>query len=350
MNVRRRAGELSYISVPMPPFTVGHVAAEPGSVASGVLPVAGQHGEAGTIVPISIIHGTSPGPVLQLTAGVHGMEYAPIVALQRLLGSIDPATLRGTLVLVHVANMPSFLGRTIYYSPIDGKNLNRVFPGNASGTISDRIADVITREVIAKATHVLDLHGGDGNESLRPYSYWVTTGAPHVADASREMALAFGLDHIVVDHDRPTNPAASMYLSNTAITRGKPAVTTECGCLGEVSDDAIALIERGVAGVMRHLGMHESGPPPVASPLWVTKDRVLRASATGIFTPAVKREQHVRQGAPIGTITDFHGRVLEELHAPFDGEVLYVVATPPVSEGEPIAMVGHLSRSFERTT
>ena len=341
---------MSYISLPMTPFTIGHVTAAPGATASGVLPVPGQHGEAGTIVPISIIHGTGPGPVLQLTAGVHGMEYAPIVALQRLRTSIDPATLRGTIVMVHIANMPSFLGRTIYYSPIDGKNLNRVFPGNASGTISDRIADVITREVIAKATHVLDLHGGDGNESLRPYSYWIATGAPDVAEASREMALAFGLDHIVVDHERPTNPAASMYLSNTAITRGKPAVTTECGCLGEVSDDAIALIERGVAGVMRHLGMHESGPPPAAKPMWVTKDRVLRASATGIFTPAVHREQHVRQGALIGTIKDFHGHVLEEVHSPFDGEVLYVVATPPVSEGEPLAMVGNLSSTFERTT
>jgi predicted deacylase len=333
----------------MTPFTIGHVTAAPGTVASGVLPVAGHHGEAGTIVPISIVHGRTPGPVLLLTAGVHGMEYAPIVALQRMRESIDPATLRGTIVMVHVANMPSFLGRTIYYSPIDGKNLNRVFPGTASGTISDRIAEVITREVIAKATHVLDLHGGDGNESLRPYSYWVATGAPAVAEDSRAMALAFGLDHIVVDYDRPTNPAESMYLSNTAITRGKPAVTTECGCLGEVSDDAIALIERGVAGVMRHLGMHDSGPPPVAKPMWVIKDRVLRASATGIFIPAVRREQHVRQGALIGKITDFHGHVLEEIPAPFDGEVLYVIATPPVSEGEPIAMVGHLSQSFERT-
>ena len=333
----------------MTPFTIGHVTAAPGSVASGILPVPGPHGEAGTIVPISIIHGTSPGPVLQLTAGVHGMEYAPIVALQRLRASIDPASLRGTVVIVHVANVPSFLGRTIYYSPLDGKNLNRVFPGNASGTISDRIADVITREVLAKATHVLDLHGGDGNESLRPYCYWIATGAPDVAEASRTMALAFGLDHIVVDHERPTDPAKSMYLSNTAITRGKPAVTTECGCLGEVSDDAIALIERGVAGVMRHLDMHDSGPPPVAKPLWVTKDRVLRASATGIFTPEVRREQHVRQGALLGRITDFHGQVLEELHSPFDGEVLYVVATPPVSEGEPIARVGRLSQSFERT-
>ena len=331
------------------PLTLAGVTAAPGTTVSGTLDVPARPGDSGTSIPFSILHGASAGPVLALVAGVHGMEYVPIVALQRLRHSIDPTSLRGTILMVHCANMPSFLGRTIYYSPVDSKNLNRVFPGRSDGTLSERIADVITREIVGRATHLVDLHGGDGNESLRPYSYWVTTGAPEIADASRAMALAFGLDHIVVDHDRPTNQAASMYLSNTAITRGKPAVTTECGCLGEVSDHAIALIERGVAGGMRHLEMHDSGPPPVARPMWVTKDLVLRASATGIFTPAVRREQHVREGALIGRITDFHGAVLEELHAPFDGEVLYVVATPPVSEGEPIAMVGRLSQSFERT-
>ena len=129
-----------------------------------------------------------------LVAGVHGMEYTPILALQRLRDTIDPAHLRGAVILVHVANMPSFLGRTVYYSPIDGKNLNRVFPGRADGTVSDRIAEALTREVIAPATHLIDIHCGDGNESLRPYSYWMTTAAPDVNEASRR--LVHHVDHV----------------------------------------------------------------------------------------------------------------------------------------------------------
>ena len=116
--------------------------------------------------------------MLALVAGTHGMEYMPIIALQRLRAAIDPKTLSGTVIMVHVANMPSFLSRTIYYSPADGKNLNRVFPGKADGTLSERIAEVITREVIARATHVVDIHCGDGNESLRPYVYWMVNGTP----------------------------------------------------------------------------------------------------------------------------------------------------------------------------
>ncbi len=319
---------------------VAGVSAMPGTLASGAIEVAAGAGDSGTSIPITVINGISAGPTLALVAGTHGMEYVPIVALQRLRTGIDPRTLRGTVILVHVANMPSFLGRTIYYSPVDGKNLNRVFPGKADGTISERIAFAITREVIARATHVVDLHCGDGNESLRPYTYWITSGDPNVAGAARDMALAFGLERIVVDGGRPTDPAASVYLSNTAITRGKPALTTETGGVARVDEESVALVERGVAGLLAHLGMTRQGPPPVASPVWIEPSEVLRAGATGLFYPAVERGQMVRKGAAVGRITDFHGQTLERIIAPFDGEILYVIATPPITKGEPVAMVG----------
>jgi predicted deacylase len=309
-------------------------------VASGSLDVPARGGDAGTTIPISVINGTSPGPVLALVAGTHGMEYVPIIALQRMRATIDPKTLRGAIVMVHVANMPSFLGRTIYYSPADGKNLNRVFPGKADGTLSERIAEVLTREVIARATHLVDLHCGDGNESLRPYSYWITTGDPKVAAAGREMALAFGLGSIVIDNARPTDPAASIYLSNTAITRGKPAITTETGGVARVDDESIGMIQRGVERLLNNLGMTPGSPPPHPPTVWIGQNEVVRAGATGIFYAAVERGQTIKKGAPLGRITDFHGRTVEQVVAPFDGEVLYVIATPPITKGEPVAMVG----------
>ena len=321
-------------------ITVGGVAAAPGRIVSGTLEIAARQGDSGTSVPFTIINGMSRGPVLALIAGTHGMEYVPIVALQRLRGAIDPNTLRGAVLMVHVANMPSFLGRTIYYSPVDGKNLNRVYPGKADGTISERIAEVITREVIAASTHVVDLHCGDGNESLRPYSYWITTGDAKVAEAGRAMALAFGLDHIVVDRERPADPAASVYTSNTAITRGKPALTTETGGMGIVDEESLQLVENGVAGLMRHLGMREEGPKPIVAPILLQRNEVLRAGFTGLFYAAVEKGHTVAKGTVLGRVTDFHGRMLEEIVSPFDGEVLYVVGTPAMSKGEPVAMVG----------
>jgi predicted deacylase len=321
-------------------FTVGPVTAQPGTVAAGTIQIAARAGDSGTTIPITVVHGASAGPVLALIAGTHGMEYVPIVALQRLRDKIDPKTLKGTIVMVHVANMPSFLGRTIYYSPVDGKNLNRVYPGKADGTISERIAETITREIIGRATHVVDLHCGDGNESLYAYSYWITTGEPRVAETSRAMALAFGLDHIIVDKDRPTDPAASLYTTNTAVTRGKPGLTTETGGMAIVDEASIQLINRGVSGVMKHLGMRADGPAPIAKPVFLERTEVVRAGVTGVFYPAVERGHVVKKGAPLGRITDFHGKTIEEVVAPFDGQILYVIGTPPITKGEPVAAMG----------
>jgi predicted deacylase len=329
-------------------FTVGTVTAAPGSLASGELTIAPAGGDTGTRVPFSILHGTRPGPVLALIAGVHGQEYTPVLALQRLRTSIDPKTLSGTLIMVHVANMPSFAARTIYYSPADRKNLNRVFPGRADGTLSERIADQITREVIARATHLVDIHSGDGNESLRPYVYWITTGPAEVAETGRKMALASGFDHIVIDRGRPTDAAASVYLSNTAILRGKPALTVESGFLAVSDEASIARIEHAVAGWMKLLGMRASGPEPVDNPIWIERSEVLTSKFTGIWYPAVERGHTVAQGTLIGRVTDFFGKTLQEIRAPFAGEVLYVVGTPAMNEGEPVGFIGQAAARVDR--
>lgn len=199
----------------------------------------------GADIPITIIQGRRPGPTLALVAGIHGYEYTPILALQRVRANLSPEALSGTVILVHVANLPSFLKRTIYYGPDDGKNLNRVFPGRPDGTLSERIAQVLTTEVIEKADYLIDLHCGDGNESLRPYTYWIVGGDAAVDAQSRDLALAYGLDHILVDHERPRDPAASLFTANTDFASGRTAspvpsaqVSRSWNCSGSRSADA----------------------------------------------------------------------------------------------------------------
>src|SRR5271157_529743 len=251
--------------------------------------------DAATEIPLTTISGARPGSVLALVAGNHGYEYPPVLALQKLRSHIDPAHLSGTVIMVHVANMPSFLGRTVYFSPVDGKNLNRAYPGRTDGTVCERIAHAITTEVIEKADYLLDLHCGDGNESLRPYVYQTVTGDPKMNDVIARLVLAFGIDHIVVDRNRPTDPARSVYCSTTAITRGKPAVTIESGYLGGTDEESVERIVAGVFGVMRELGMMESGPAPVAHPVYLDPVEVLASPETGILYPHVERGQTVEQ-------------------------------------------------------
>jgi predicted deacylase len=293
----------------------------------------------GTEIPITTIAGASPGPTLALIAGNHGYEYPPILALQRLRAAIAPQTLSGTLILVHVANMPSFLGRTVYFSPIDGQNLNRMYPGRADGSVSERIAFAITNEVIAHADAVLDLHCGDGNEALRPYVYQTVTGNSALDQRIGRIALAFGIDHIILDRGRPTDPARSVYCSNTAITRGKPALTIESGQLGRTDSESVDCIVRGIRGVLRELGMTETGPEPLRDPIYLDPVEVLLSPATGILYPLVEPDQAVATGQILARITDFFGDELAEVTSPFAGVVLYVVATPPITRGQPVGCV-----------
>ncbi len=312
---------------------------QPAAIESRILEVPPAE-DAGTTIPITVIRGARPGPVLALVAGNHGYEYPPILALQRLRGQIDPADLSGQIILVHTANMPSFLGRTVYFSPVDGKNLNRVYPGRADGTVSERIAYAITKEAIEPADYLLDLHCGDGNEWLRPYVYQHITGNAEMDHAIARLVMAFGIDHVVVDRDRPTDPARSLYCSTTAITRGKPAMTVESGSLGVSDEESVERIVAGVHGVLRELRMKEGGPEPLAQAIYLDPTAVVTSPETGILYSQVECNQTVPKGALLAHITDFFGKTIAEVRSPIDGLVLYIVATPPISKGQPVACIG----------
>ncbi len=104
-----------------------------------------------------------------------------------------------------------------------------------------------------------------------------------------------------------------------------------------VDEPSLELVERGVAGVMKHLGMRADGPAPVSKPVLLERAEVLRAGLTGVFYAEVERGRTVKKGARVGRITDFHGKTIEEVLAPFDGQILYVISTPPITKGEPVA-------------
>ncbi|MGB9006033.1 MAG: M14 family metallopeptidase [Candidatus Aminicenantales bacterium] len=322
-------------------FELGPLRVAPGEAASGYLEVPDKDGQA-AFIPVTVLHGLRPGPVLALVAGVHGSEYPPILALYRLKHMIDPKKLAGTAVLVHVANIPSFQKRTIYYTPQDGKNLNRVFPGDPQGTLSQRIAFILTRDVVDRCDVLVDMHCGDANEDLLPYSYWMISGREDLDRRTRELALAFGLKHIIIDTTRPKDPADSKFLGNTAILRNKPAITTEAGLLGGTEEEYISLNVQGALNVLRHLGMMEGTVEALTDPVWIDRYEVVNSQVNGLFHPLTHRGHWVQKGQRVGFITDFLGHQVEDIQAPFSGIVLYIIATPPTSQGEPLFEVGRV--------
>lgn len=322
-----------------PVFTVGTAKASRGQTALGAIDVpAGS--DAALSIPVAVAHGAKAGPVLALLAGAHGTEYASIIALEKLIAAIDAAQLTGTVIIVPLLNVPSFQQIVPHLNPVDGKNMNRMYPGSASGTQTDRASFMITRQVVEQADHVIDFHGGDIDESLRPYAYWNQTGRAAQDAISKAMVLAFGLDHIVISPDRPRDPAKAVYFENTATTRGKPSIIVEAGHAGTVDADDVALLVDGTFSVLRHLKMYPGAPAPVANPVWIDHLANVESAHTGIFYPLVKRGAFVSAEMKIGYVTDYLGKPLFDARAKESGVVLYVRAVPSINKGETIASVG----------
>src|SRR5262245_46274115 len=324
-------------------FTVGTATATRGQKATGAIELP-PGSDAATSIPVAGFHGAKPGPVLALVSGAHGTEYASIIALEKLIGLLKPSEISGTVIIVPLVNITSFEQKVPHLNPVDGKSMNRMYPGKMDGTQTDRASFLITKQVVEQCDHLIDLHGGDLDESLRPYSYWTKTGNEQQDRISRKMVLAFGLDHIIISTDRPKDPQASRYLENTATTRGKPSITAEAGHAGTVESDDVGALVNGCLNVMRYLKMLPGSAPPIEHPVWIEKVVTLASEQNGIFYPLVRRGTYIEQGMKVGYVTDYLGKTIFEARAPTPGVVLYICAVPSMTKGATIANIGVVAR------
>ena len=320
-------------------FTVGTASAAPGEKVTGYINVPADV-DAATEIPVVVVHGAKPGPVLAIVAGSHGTEYASIIAAERLIQHLDAKEISGTVILVPLVNVNSFEQKVPHLNPVDGKNMNRMFPGKSNGTQTERASWLITKEVIEPCNYLIDMHGGNLDESLQPYSYWPKTGDEKLDTVTHEMVLAFGLDHIIIDTGRTKDPNDSGYVDNTALTRGKPAITVEAGYAGTVQPDDVGALVRGSVNVMRYLKMLPGTVTPVENPVWFSKVVTGTSNHTGIFYPLVKKRTYVQAGMRVGYVTDFFGEKVEDIRAPATGVVLYICAVPSMKKGNTTVDVG----------
>ena len=323
-------------------FSVGTATAAPGQKSTGYLEVpAGV--DAATNIPIVVINGVKRGPVLALVSGAHGTEYTSIIAIEKLINLLEPSQIAGTVILVPLVNIQSFEQKVPHVNPVDNKSMNRFYPGKADGTQTERASFLITKQVVDRCDYLIDYHGGDLDESLRPYAYWAPTGKETQDRISKEMVLAFGLDHIIIWRDRPTDLSATRYLDNTSTARGKPSIVVEAGYAGTVEADDVALLVDGTLSTMRALKMLSGDPRPVQNPVWLDKVVDVLSDDPGIWYPLVKRGTYVQEGMKIGFVTDYFGKVILEARAPVSGVILHINAVPSLKKGDNIADIGAIA-------
>jgi uncharacterized protein len=310
-------------------LAVGPVTAHPGARATGLVPL-DLGGGARVEIPLAIVHGAGPGPRVAITAGIHGAEYVSIAALREVVLALDPAEISGSIVAVLTASPAAFAARSIYVNPLDGRNLNRCFPGEAAGSPTERLAHWLTDHVIAGSDAFLDMHCGDMNEALVSFTGIEDTGDAAVDARSRGLAEAYGLRYLLIGPSPGTTTTA-------AATLGIPAVLAEVGGQGRWPADDVALHAAGLRRWLRAAGVLADAPDVPRHATEVLENEAwMRATATGYWHPAVSVGQRVAAGTVVGQVQDAFGQVIEQPAAPIDGVVIFLVTSLAMNAGDPL--------------
>jgi uncharacterized protein len=324
------------------PFVMAGQSVAAGQRADVDIPIPAGAADPPTYIPVTVFHGASNGPVLALTMGVHGYEYPSILAGQELLGRIDPLQLSGTLVLVRIAHVEAFENRVPYVNPLDRKNLNRVFPGRADGTQSERIAYALTSHVIRKCDVHVEVHSGDGAEWLEAFVgiYGGRLAATQYA-MSRTMGLALGFRNVIkYSMDTQEQVDRGRSLNRQAVADGKPTVLVEIGENGRRDTGFVEPIVDGIENLLHVLEMRSGRPMrPRTDTRWFDGTVSADSGVTGILTPVATRGRFVRKGEVIGTVRNYRGQQLELIRSPADGYAMYGLAGPPVKAGDSVATI-----------
>ena len=297
-------------------------------------------------IPFFIVNGSSDGPTVCITAGIHGTEYAGIEAALRLYHRTDPQQLHGAIIGCPICNFSAFTTRSMFINPVDGKNLNFVFPGDPNGSISDVIAHTLLTQFVAAADYHIDMHGGDAIEDLFPYVFYHRSGKESVDRSSRGMAETYGVAYIAVTESagEGTSDQGNFYAAVSEM--GVPSIQPEAGGLGILQEDCVQIHYQGIANVLNGLSMI-GGEKSAAETTQKTAARELsrflrpRAQHDGLFYSRVKPGQLVKKGEVLAVITDYNKeKEKAQLLAEQNGVILWVMATPVATVGDALMGLG----------
>jgi uncharacterized protein len=282
---------------------------------------------AGFDVPVIELTG-SGGPRLTVLAGVHGCEYAPMAAVRQWTRALAGRELRGSVRAVPVLNLPAFRARSPFVVPDDGKNLNRCFPGDPSGTVADRLAHAAFTQLIEGSDALVDAHAGDMVEALEPFALYDAGGSE---DRARELATAYGLGYVIRQEPGPDR-AVGGTTSTAAAEIGIPAIIAEAGGCGLVEPAAVAAHVRGLDRVLALLGMTSDPVPDGEAPVHLGRFLWLRTASEGWWEPAVRPGEQVAAGQVLGTVSSLDGaQVLQSVTAPAPGVPMFITSSPAVA-------------------
>lgn len=315
--------------------------------ASKILRIDAPCGE--IILPYGKIKGEKAGPRVVVSAGVHGCEYASIRAAISLFQALSPEMVSGEVDVVPIVNLPAFHERVPFVCPRDGKNPNRVCPGDPDGSYSEALVWHLLHDIVEGADCYIDLHCGDLIEKIEPFSIYHQGGDPEIERRSRELTYAYGIPNIIATGETTSWPDHYTTYANAA-KMGTPAFIAECGGFGQMDPKDVQTHLRGLRRVLRRLGVLQGeASGPFAAQREFSDFIWLYTPVGGIYIPEATIGDEVAEGQRVGAIVDYFGEELSELKAPAEGRILFVETTPAIPDNGLILAVGkHLNAQEEK--
>ncbi|MGA0059346.1 MAG: succinylglutamate desuccinylase/aspartoacylase family protein, partial [Planctomycetota bacterium] len=276
------------------PFLIGDAWVPPGSIRE--IELLGARLPTGTplSIPVRIVHGRKEGPVLWISACLHGDEISGLEIVRQVLQRVDPGRLRGTLLAVPIVNAYGFLQQSRYLP--DGRDLNRSFPGSARGSLAARLAHLFVREIVDRSTHGIDLH-----TATRHRSNLAQVRADLDDPTTRAFAEAFGAP--VALHSRTRDGS----LRESAARRGKPVLVFEGGEALRFDPEVIRIGTQGVLQAMDQLGRLQRKRRLQTTQLVARRSEWLRAPRSGILRLTTRIGAEVEPGQVLGEVSDPFG-------------------------------------------
>ncbi len=321
--------------MPRKPFKIANETIVPGARETLCLPIPGQSPYTPLAMPLHVVHGKRDGPVLFVSAAIHGDEINGIEIIRQLLRVRALERLKGTLLCVPIVNVHGFLNHTRYLP--DRRDLNRSFPGAEHGSLAARVARVFAEEIVDRSTHGIDLHTGANNR----------TNLPHVRanlddPACEALALAFGTPVVINANLRDGS------LRQYALEKNIPLLLYEAGEALRFDRISIRAGLRGTLNVMRNLGMlpRRKSTAPRVPVVEARGSTWVRAPQTGLMRTSIALGARIETGQSLGIIADALGDIESEVTAPETGIIVGRNNLPVVNEGDALFHLATFSNSL----
>ena len=316
---------------PRSDFVIGEARIAPGSRRTVDLPVSVLSDHTPVSMSVHVRHGRRPGPVIFVSAGVHGDEVIGVEIIRRVLNTPALSSLKGTLLAVPIVNAFGFINHSRYLP--DRRDLNRVFPGSSGGSLASRLAHLFLTEIVARSDFGIDLHSAAIHRTNFP-QIRVSPDDPKMA----ALAEVFGAPIVMQSALREGS------LRQAAKEIGNDVLLYEAGEALRFDELSVRAGVAGILRVMRHLGMLSAKgiSKPKAAPQFCTSSKWLRAPMGGLLRIYKSGGELVRRGEVLATVSDPFGEREQPIEAPFSGIIVGRAVMPVVNEGDAVFHLGRV--------